>query len=1185
MLLRIPLVLLRRCRRSAGLGHRPSRSRKPAFRPQFIYLEDRVLLNVTPLSGFKGLDTNDAGAVIEPPDTIAAAGPSTVVEIVNSNIAYYSKATGTRLFTLGLDQFFGSVDPSPSLLSDVYVTYDEGTGKFFVSTMDIDFFNEQSFFNYAISNNSDPMQGWQVFKQVNTSETSERTGEPLFTDFPRVGWNADAYVISFNMFGFTTEVPYNVQILSINKSTLATFQTDRPLPNSTMVPATMHGAAPGSPMWWVEEKGLEQDGTYQFLRVVKETNILSANPTFTDFYVAVNPYTITPFPSDPNGQVTTQLDTRILSADWRAGQLAASQNVGIASDTVVHARWYVLNTNGPAPALIQEGDLDPGNGTIDTYMPAIAMAPDGSLGMTYIQSSATEMMSMYVTGQTPADPPGTMAPGFDAKAGEQFYQGTRVGDFSGITVDPANPSIFWAANEYSISSTDITIPNWGTWIASFSLQGGPHFTISAPASSAQGAPFTITVTALNPDNSTNTGYTGTVHFTSTDPAASLPANYTFSAADNGVHTFTNGVTLNTAGTQKVTATDSVNGITGIATVAVSASAAVSQFILTGIPSTVSAGSPVSFTVKAADSSGNAVPGYRGTVHFTSSDAHATLPADYTFTAADAGVHTFSVTFKTVGNNQSLTATDKNNATITGSVTNITVNPGAATSFIVAGFPSPISAGISGTFTVMARDAFGNIATGYLGTVKLTSSDTKAVLPANYTFVAGDAGVHTFNATLKTAGTRSLTATDTVTATIKGTQSNIAVTAAAASTLTVAGFPSTTAGVAQSFTVTAKDAFGNVASAYAGTVHFTSSDTKASLPANYSFTAVDAGKHVFSATLFTAPTQSITATDTVTASIQGTQSSIRVSAAAAVSLMITAFPSSTTAGVSHGLKVAAKDQFGNTATSYRGTIHFTSSDAQAVLPADYTFVAADAGAHMFAAATLKTAGSQTITVTDTANSSLTTTITSTVVAAAATHLNVSSPTSVSANVPFNVVVTALDAFGNVATSYTGIVHFTSSDPQAVLPANYTFTSGSGRDNGTHTFSATLKTVGTQSISATDTLKASITGTQSGITVAAAPLDLLFQEQATIPEEMDDVLDRLPDDRLAELLSADGILDEDVPYVLRDWKIASAVDGDWNAVVGALALVLCPVCSVQRLTERRGKGATAVAVGRSWCNVSS
>ena len=55
-----------------------------------------------------------------------------------------------------------------------------------------------------------------------------------------------------------------------------------------------------------------------------------------------------------------------------------------------------------------------------------------------------------------------------------------------------------------------------------------------------------------------------------------------------------------------------------------------------------------------------------------------------------------------------------------------------------------------------------MATGYTGTVHFTSSDAQAGLPANYTFTGGDAGTHVFSVTLKTAGTQSITATDTVT---------------------------------------------------------------------------------------------------------------------------------------------------------------------------------------------------------------------------------------------------------------------------------------------------------------------------------------------------------------------------------------------------------------------------------------
>ena len=61
-------------------------------------------------------------------------------------------------------------------------------------------------------------------------------------------------------------------------------------------------------------------------------------------------------------------------------------------------------------------------------------------------------------------------------------------------------------------------------------------------------------------------------------------------------------------------------------------------------------------VVALDASNHPVSGYTGTVHFTSGDTAATLPADYTFTAADHGYHVFQVTFGTVGS-ETLTVTD------------------------------------------------------------------------------------------------------------------------------------------------------------------------------------------------------------------------------------------------------------------------------------------------------------------------------------------------------------------------------------------------------------------------------------------------------------------------------------------------------------------------------------------------
>ena len=83
--------------------------------------------------------------------------------------------------------------------------------------------------------------------------------------------------------------------------------------------------------------------------------------------------------------------------------------------------------------------------------------------------------------------------------------------------------------------------------------------------------------------------------------------------------------------------------------------------------------------------------------------------------------------------------------------------------------------------------------------------------------------------------------------------------------------------------------------------------------------------------------------------------------------------------------------------------------------------------------MKTAGSQTITASDTNTPSINgTSNTILVTAAAATHFSVDAPTTATAGTAFNFTVTALDPFGNTATGYTGTVHFTSTDGNAMLP---------------------------------------------------------------------------------------------------------------------------------------------------------
>jgi hypothetical protein len=346
-------------------------------------------------------------------------------------------------------------------------------------------------------------------------------------------------------------------------------------------------------------------------------------------------------------------------------------------------------------------------------------------------------------------------------------------------------------------------------------------------------------------------YSGTVHFTSSS-AGSLPADYTFTAGDNGAHTFS--VTLTSTGAQSVTATD--GAITGSANTTVAPPPA-THFSVTA-PANVTSGAPFNVTVTALDASNVVVPSYTGTVHFTSSSA-GSLPADYTFVAGDNGAHTFSVTLTSTGS-QSITATDGG---ITGTA-NTAVAPPPATHFSVTA-PANVTNGVAFNITVTALDASNATVPSYTGTVHFTSSSAGS-LPADYTFVAGDNGSHTFSVTLTSNGAQSITATD---GGITGS-ANTTVAPPPATHFSVTAPANVTPGSPFSVTVTALTASNATATGYTGTVHFTSSSA-GTLPADYTFVAGDNGSHTFSVTLDSPGSQTITATDTVSASITGTAS--------------------------------------------------------------------------------------------------------------------------------------------------------------------------------------------------------------------------------------------------------------------------------------------------------------------------
>jgi hypothetical protein len=479
------------------------------------------------------------------------------------------------------------------------------------------------------------------------------------------------------------------------------------------------------------------------------------------------------------------------------------------------------------------------------------------------------------------------------------------------------------------------------------------------------------------------------------------------------------------------------------------------------PANVIAGVPFSMNVTAVDAVGNLVDTYTGVVHVTSSDGAAALPADATLVN---GTGTFVTTLTTEGV-QTLSATDTVKTTLTGTSSSVNVLPAPASHFTVTA-PAGVAEGSPLTFTVTALDPFNNVVTSYPGTIHFASSDGGATLPVDSPITGGTGS---FGATLRTQGGQVISAFDSGDPSVTGASNVIGVTAGAATHLLVSAPASAIAGVATTVTVSALDVLNNIANSYTGTVHFTSVDAAAVLPANATLTN---GTGTFSVTFKTSGSQSVAAIDTVTAPLNATSNTVNVSAGPATHLLL-ATAATASAGTASSVSVTAQDAFNNTAASYAGIVHFTSTDGAAVLPANATLAS---GIGTFGL-TFKTAGSQTATGTDTVTSSITgTSSTVTVTASAAAQLAISAPTAVAGGSGFLFTVAALDASGNPVTSYSGTVHFTSSDANATLPADVTLSGGTG------SFNATLRVAGHQSITATDTASSTVTGTSSAIAVS-------------------------------------------------------------------------------------------------------
>lgn len=268
-----------------------------------------------------------------------------------------------------------------------------------------------------------------------------------------------------------------------------------------------------------------------------------------------------------------------------------------------------------------------------------------------------------------------------------------------------------------------------------------QFVVSVPPNATVGVPVAVTIEARDRFGNAATTFNGTVVVSTTDGRAVHAPAVTLV---NGTGSLT--IEFRSLGAQTITARDAAGVASATASTTV-AGAAATRFVLTGMPTTTTAGVAVTLNVQAIDTFDNVATGFNGTLPVAVSDGRAVSPTNVTLVN---GVGTVTVEFRTSG---AQSVAIGGTSGVPGTSAGTTVLPGAVARLDVTSTASQILVGDSVTVNLAAFDAFGNPAVNFSGPVSLISSDTSAILPGT----ALTAGRGSFVVRFGSTGTQTVTA--------------------------------------------------------------------------------------------------------------------------------------------------------------------------------------------------------------------------------------------------------------------------------------------------------------------------------------------------------------------------------------------------------------------------------------------
>ena len=448
----------------------------------------------------------------DPPDSNGAIGPSHFVEFLNGVFSVYNKTDGTSILGISDIDFWSQANvniSSTSGISDPRVIYDPISQRWFATQVD---FNanatdptlQANNFLLAVSDTIDPTGTWHGFR----FRADPTTGR--FADFPTLGVDASGVYIAGDFFhGNTTSVGSG--LVSIPKADLIAatptianrhwFGVMNLATNGeVMQPAICFDGSVSGITLTIGDAGNTSDPHSNIIWTA-EQNAGGTSPTLSAAVsLAVLPYQI-PDNADlgvpqltvhqPDGTTTLLANDARISAKVYGvgGVLYAVHSTEI--DGRVAIRWYRIRAADHV--LLEQGTIaDP---VLDLFFPSIVANPYGVVVIGCNGCGPSTFVSCYAyvgetkNGQT------TFGSSLLLQSGVNNYHDpneilaqltdapetpSRWGDYSAMSVDPADPTHFWTIQLYpSAIDPDTGVGTWSTQITEIIATTAPQLTIAS----------------------------------------------------------------------------------------------------------------------------------------------------------------------------------------------------------------------------------------------------------------------------------------------------------------------------------------------------------------------------------------------------------------------------------------------------------------------------------------------------------------------------------------------------------------------------------------------------------------------------------------------------------------------------------------------------------------------------------